>query len=58
MKKYGKKYGYELWRTVYAGGKEREYAVCPYCGQEGHSEITSQNILLYKLNDEGNLTIR
>lgn len=53
-KKCGKKYAYEVWGTVYPGCKEREYAVCPYCGEEGHSEMTSQNISSYKIDDEGN----
>lgn len=40
-KKCGKQYVYEVWGTVYSSGKERETANCPYCGEEGYSEMTS-----------------
>ena len=53
-KKCGKKYAYEVWGTVYPGGKERKAANCPYCGEVGYSEMTSQNISSYKLDEEGN----
>ena len=53
-KKGGKKYAYEVWGTVYPGGKERETANCPYCGEVGYSEMTSQNISSYKLDEQGN----
>ncbi len=36
--KCGKKYAYEIWDTVYPGGKERETANCPYCGEVGYSK--------------------
>lgn len=49
--KCGKKYGYELWGTVYPGCKDRETADCPYCGEVGYSEMTSQCISVYKLED-------
>ncbi len=52
-KKCGKQYVYEVWGTVYSSGKERETANCPYCGEEGYSEMTSQNISSYKLDEEG-----
>lgn len=48
----GKKYAYKVQGTVYPGGKERETASCPYCGVVGYSEMTSQNISSYKLNEE------
>ena len=51
-KKCGKKYGYELKGAVYPGGKERETAYCPYCGQEGYSIMTSQSIYSYKINEK------
>lgn len=56
-KKCGKKYAYEIWGTVYPGGKEREEAICPYCGEVGYSTMSSQNISSYKVDDEGK-TIR
>ena len=53
-KKCGQEFAYEVWGTVTPGGKERETANCPYCGQVGYSEMTSQLISTYKLNSEGN----
>lgn len=53
-KKCGKKYTYEFGGTVYPGGKERENANCPYCGKVGYSEMTSQSIFSYKLDEKGN----
>lgn len=52
-KKSGMKYAYEIWGTVYPGGKDRESAVCPYCGEVGFSKMTSQNISSYKLDKDG-----
>lgn len=49
--KCGKEYGYEVWGTIYPGCKERETADCPYCGETGYSEMTSQCISVYKLED-------
>jgi len=51
--KCGKEYAYEVWGTVYPGGKERETANCPYCGEVGYSEMTSQCISSYKLDEKG-----
>ena len=51
-KKCGKKFGYELYGTVYPGGKDREYVYCPYCGEEVTSEMTSQLIATYKLDED------
>ena len=56
-KKCGMKYAYEIWGTVYPGGKDRESAVCPYCGEVGFSKMTSQNVSSYKL-DKGGKPIR
>lgn len=53
-KKCGKKYGYEIWGEVYPGGKDREEAIYPYCGEVGYSTMTSQNISSYKLDANGN----
>ena len=53
-KKCGKKYGYEIWGEVYPGGKDREEAICPYCGEVGYSTMTSQYISSYKLDANGN----
>lgn len=49
--KCGKEYGYEFWGTTVPGGKEREEACCPYCGEIGYSEMTSQFIKVYKINE-------
>ena len=51
--KCGKDYEYEVWGTVYPGGKERETANCPYCGEEGYSIMTSQCISVYKVDENG-----
>lgn len=48
-KKCGKKYGYELYGTVYPGCKDKETADCPYCGETGYSTMTSQIIVVTKL---------
>lgn len=53
-KKCGNSYAYEILGIVYPGGKERESANCPYCGEIGYSEMTSQNISSYKLDTNGN----
>lgn len=53
-KKCGNNYAYEIWGTTYPGGKERESANCPYCGEIGYSEMTSQSISSYKLDANGN----
>lgn len=51
----GKKFGYKVWGTVYPGGKERETADCPYCGKTGYSEMTSQNITVYRIDSQGDI---
>jgi len=48
-----KQYAFELVGNVYPGGKDREYAVCPYCGEIGYSEMTSQTIRVYKIDSNG-----
>lgn len=50
-KKCGKEYGYKVYGNEYPGGKELETADCPYCGETGYSEITSQCISVYKLKE-------
>lgn len=40
--KCDKKVEYGLVGTVYPGGKEREEAICPYCGNVLESTMTSQ----------------
>jgi hypothetical protein len=45
---------YEVWGTVYPGGKERETANCSCCGEVCYSEMTSKNISSYKLDEDGN----
>lgn len=51
-KKCGRKYGYRLSGQVVPGGKERETAFCPYCGEEGPSEVTSLILTVYKLDEK------
>ncbi len=40
--------------TIYSSGKERETANSHIVGEVGYSEMTSQNISSYKLDEEGN----
>lgn len=54
-KNCGNPFAYEVWGTVYPGGKERETADCPYCGETGYSEMTSQFISVYKIDANGNV---
>lgn len=49
-KKCGKKFSYKVWGTAYPGGKERETANCPYCGEVGYSEVTSKNITVNEMD--------
>lgn len=51
-KKCGKKYGYDLVGIVYPGGKDRETAYCPYCGEAGVSRMTSQCFVVTPLDNE------
>lgn len=51
-KKCGKLFGYETWGTVYPGGKEKEDIDCPYCGENNGSEMISNFIRTYKLDDK------
>lgn len=51
-KKCGKEFGYNIWGSVYPGGKDWEEAACPFCGKIGYSEITSQCISVYKIDSE------
>ena len=50
-----KKYAYRSTGNPYPGGKDRETAICPYCGAEGPSEFISGFIYTYKLDEEGNI---
>lgn len=52
--KCGKLYGYRLIGTVYPGGKEKEYAHCPFCGYPGPSSMTSQTYESCKYDEKGN----
>ena len=51
----GKKFAYQLEGNVYPGGKDREVAMCPYCGEIGYSEMTSQTISVYKIDQNGDI---
>lgn len=57
-KKCGNKFAYELTGANYPGGKERETADCPYCGEIAHSEMTSGTFRSYKLDLDGNITYK
>lgn len=52
--KCGREYGCQSGDNPWPGGKGREYAICPYCGAEGPSEMISGFITSYKLDDDGN----
>ena len=54
--KCGKKYGYELVGATYPGCKDKEIAYCPYCGEEGYSTMTSQVIVVTKLEKENDFS--
>lgn len=41
--KGGTKVAFKLAGNVYPGGKDREFVYCPKCGEELHSEMTSQS---------------
>ena len=49
-----KKVEYELVGNVYPGGKEREEAICPYCGYVLESTMTSQYYYVKGLEDDKN----
>lgn len=51
-KKCGKRFEYELTGQIYPGGKDREYADCPYCGKTAYSTMTSQTMVVHGLEDE------
>ena len=51
-KKCGKKFGYGLVGIVYPGGKDRETADCPYCGETVASIMTSQTFYVEKMDDD------
>lgn len=53
--KCGKKFAYEHTGNIYPGGKERETADCPYCGETAYSTMTSGFIRVYKVDDNGNV---
>ena len=50
--KCGKKVEYGLVGNVYPGGKEREEAICPYCGYVLESRMTSQYYDVKGLEDD------
>ena len=55
-KKCGKIFDYEIYGTIYPGGKEKEDIDCPYCGENNGYEMTSAFVRTFKLEDqeEGN----
>lgn len=48
----GKLVEYQLIGNVYPGGKDREEAICPYCGYVLESRMTSQYYYVKGLEDE------
>jgi len=54
-KRCGKEFAYEHTGNSYPGGKEREAANCPYCGEEAYSIMTSGFVYSYKLDKDGNV---
>ena len=57
-KKCGKQFAYEHTGNNYPGGKDRETADCPYCGETAFSIITSGFIHTYKVDEEGNIVYK
>lgn len=51
-KNCGKKVEYKLVGNVYPGGKDREEAICPYCGNILESRMTSQSYYVKGLEDD------
>ena len=51
--KCGKKFDYVLVGNVYPGGKDKEYVDCPHCGHTYRTIMTSQNVAITKLDDNG-----
>lgn len=54
-KKCKLEFAYEFWGTVYPGGKDKEYVVCPYCGETAFTKMSSQNVSIYKIDNNGNI---
>lgn len=52
-KKCGCEYGYEIYGDNVPGGKTRETADCPNCGETGYSTMTSQFIAVYRKREDG-----
>lgn len=50
--KCGKEFGYVETGNIWPGGKDREYANCPYCGETAFSKMTSGFIHVYKMDEE------
>ena len=46
-----KEFVYKNMGDIYAGGKEREDIVCPYCNKVNFSKMTSGYFCSYKLED-------
>ncbi len=50
--KCGKKFKCVETGDIWPGGKDREYANCPYCGETAFSTMTSGFIYVYKIDDD------
>ncbi|MCR5600566.1 MAG: zinc ribbon-containing protein [Ruminococcus sp.] len=51
-KKCGRQFKYSETGNIWPGGKDREDADCPYCGETVFSRMTSGFINVYKLEDD------
>ena len=51
-KKCGKKFRCEETGNIWPGGKDREEASCPYCGEVAYSIMTSGFIHTYKIDKD------
>lgn len=49
--KCGKKFSCENYGDVWAGGKDREKAFCPYCNEFSHSMMTSGTLVTRKIEE-------
>ncbi len=52
-KKCGQEYDYIECGGGYPGGKDREEALCPYCGEADFSRMTSGYFETYKVDSNG-----
>ncbi|MDD3053749.1 MAG: hypothetical protein PHG84_05030 [Endomicrobiaceae bacterium] len=51
-KKCQKEFYYDLQGTVYPGGKFDEDIECPYCGEINETVMTSQFVIIKKIDND------